>query len=178
MMWRGRRPEIEDDVAEFRRRSIAEESAGSQRSSSKIFAARRCSASSSGPGWGAGPCLASSSAAFPATTYATRPRKKLEPARAAQPHHQRVTRASPRWFRRSPRSPGPRPGAGAAQGKLVTLTGTVPEGVVAPVLLITWVMTPLKLSDTVKRSWNSTPVAVGTSKAWEALTAGLVLKKQ
>lgn len=66
----------------------------------------------------------------------------------------------------------------AAQGKLTTLTGTVPEGVVAPVLLITWVMTPLKLSDTVNRSWNSTPAALGTSKAWEALTAGLTLKKQ
>jgi hypothetical protein len=76
------------------------------------------------------------------------------------------------------RSTPPRPGAGPAQGKLTTLTGTVPDGVVAPVLLITWVMTPLKLSDTLKMSWNSTPVAVGTSNAWEALTAGLVLKKQ
>src|SRR5437868_8899648 len=85
--------------------------------------------------------------------------------------HQIVPRRD--CLRRTPRSPG-----AIAQGKLTTLTGTVPEGVVAPVLLITCVMTPRKLSDTVSTSWNSTPAAVGTSNACVATTEGLTLKKQ
>ena len=51
------------------------------------------------------------------------------------------------------------------QGKLTTLLGTVPDGVTPPVSLTTWVIVPWKLSDTVSRSCNRTPLVVGTSNA-------------
>ena len=48
--------------------------------------------------------------------------------------------------------------AGRGYGKLIRLLAMVPVGVVAPVLLMTWVMVPWKSSGTVSRSWNRTPV--------------------
>jgi hypothetical protein len=65
----------------------------------------------------------------------------------------------------------------AFQGKLTRSTGMVDAPcAAAPVLLITWSITPTPPSDTVSRLWNFTPATAGTSKACAAWIAGLTLK--